>query len=145
MPPAGERLRREGATRPLPDDAIALVPVRNLVLFPGTVIPLTVGRERSRAAAQEATRQQHPLGVLLQNKPDVEDPGPDDLHWVGTTATVLRYITAPDGTHHAICSGQKRFRVLEFLEGYPFLAARIQMIDEPEHVAPTQAASVAAV
>jgi ATP-dependent Lon protease len=134
MPPAGERLRREGATRPLPDDAIALVPVRNLVLFPGTVIPLTVGRERSRAAAQEATRQQHPLGVLLQNKPDVEDPGPDDLHWVGTTATVLRYITAPDGTHHAICSGQKRFRVLEFLEGYPFLAARIQMIDEPEHV-----------
>jgi len=134
MPPAGERLRREGATRPLPDDAIALVPVRNLVLFPGTVIPLTVGRERSRAAAQEATRQQHPLGVLLQNKPDVEDPGPDDLHWVGTTATVLRYITAPDGTHHAICSGKKRFRVLEFVEGYPFLAARIQMIDEPEHV-----------
>ena len=133
-PPAGERLRREGATRPLPDDAIAIVPVRNVVLFPGTVIPLTVGRERSRAAAQEATRLQRPLGVLLQNKPEVEEPGPDDLHWVGTTATVLRYITAPDGTHHAICSGQKRFRILQFLDGYPFLAARVQMIDDPAEI-----------
>ncbi len=109
MPPAGERLRREGATRPLPDDAIILVPVRNVVLFPGTVIPLTVGRERSRAAAQEAARLQRPLGVLLQSKPDVDEPGPDDLHWVGTTATVLRYITAPDGTHHAICRARSAF------------------------------------
>src|SRR5580765_3710373 len=103
-PPVGEPRRRESASRALPEDAIAIVPVRNLVLFPGTVIPLTVGRERSRSAAQEATRLQRPLGVLLQTKPQVEDPGPDDLHWVGTTATVLRYITAPDGTHHAICS-----------------------------------------
>ncbi len=123
---------REIAPRPLPDDAIAIVPVRNVVLFPGTVIPLTVGRERSRAAAQEATRLQRPLGVLLQSKPEVEEPGPEDLHWVGTTATVLRYITAPDGSHHAICSGVKRFRVLQFLEGYPFLAARVQAIDDPE-------------
>src|SRR5215831_10195316 len=133
-PPAGGTRRRETASRPLPEDAIAIVPVRNVVLFPGTVIPLTVGRERSRAAAQEATRLQRPLGVLLQTKPQVEDPGPDDLHWVGTTATVLRYITAPDGSHHAICSGAKRFRVLQFLDGYPFLAARVQTIDDPEQV-----------
>ncbi len=133
-PPQGETRRREGAARPLPDDAIAIVPVRNVVLFPGMVVPLTVGRERSRAAAQEATRLQRPLGVLLQSKPETEEPGPDDLHWVGTSATVLRYITAPDGTHHAICSGVKRFRVLEFLEGYPYLAARVQAIEDPEHV-----------
>jgi ATP-dependent Lon protease len=133
-PASAEAQRRENASRPLPDDAIAIVPVRNVVLFPGTVIPLTVGRERSRAAAQEATRLQRPLGVLLQSKPATEDPGPDDLHWVGTTATVLRYITAPDGSHHAICSGVKRFRVLQFLDGYPFLAARVQTIDEPETI-----------
>ena len=134
IPPVGEARRRETASRVLPEDAIAIVPVRNVVLFPGTVIPLIVGRERSRAAAQEATRQQRPLGVLLQTKPQAEDPGPDDLHWVGTTATVLRYITAPDGSHHAICSGVKRFRVLQFLEGYPFLAARVQTIEDPERV-----------
>src|SRR5947207_5962963 len=125
---------REATSRPLPEDALIIVPVRNVVLFPGMVIPLTVGRERSRAAAQEAARLQRPLGVLLQSKTEVEEPGPDDLHWVGTTANVLRYITAPDGTHHAICSGTKRFRVLQFLEGYPFAVARVQTIEDPEHV-----------
>ena len=119
---------------PLPEDALIIVPVRNVVLFPGMVFPLTVGRERSRAAAQEAARLQRPLGVLLQSKPEVEEPGPDDLHWVGTTANVLRYITAPDGSHHAICKGVKRFRVLQFLEGYPFTVARVQLIEEPERV-----------
>jgi len=124
----------EDASRPLPEDALIIVPVRNVVLFPGMVFPLTVGRERSRAAAQEAARLQRPLGVLLQSKPEVEQPGADDLHWVGTTATVLRYITAPDGLHHAICKGNKRFRVLQFLDGYPFTVARVQLIDDPEHV-----------
>ncbi len=126
----------DGATRPLPDDALIIVPVRNVVLFPGVVFPLTVGRERSRAAAQEAARLQRPLGVLLQSKPEVDEPGADDLHWVGTTASVLRYVTAPDGLHHAICKGIKRFRVLQFLEGYPFLAARVALIDEPDRVEP---------
>src|SRR4029077_5033982 len=99
---------REGASRPLPDDALIIVPARHAVLFPGSVFPLTVGRERSRAAAQEAARLERPLGVLLQNKPDVDLPGPDDLHWVGTTANVVRYITSPDGSHYAICQGVQR-------------------------------------
>ena len=103
VPASAGEPRREAARRPLPEDALIIVPVRNVVLFPGMVVPLTVGRERSRAAAQEAARLQHPLGVLLQSKTDVEEPSPDDLHWVGTTANVLRYVTAPDGLHHAIC------------------------------------------
>ncbi len=115
-------------SRPLPDDAMIIVPVRNLVLFPGAVVPLTIGRKRSVAAAQQAARGQHPIGVLLQRQGDVEDPGPDDLHWVGTTANVVRYITAPDGAHHLICQGEERFRVLEFLDGYDFLVARVQRI-----------------
>ncbi len=132
--PANGQTRREGATRPLPDDALIIVPVRNVVLFPGMVFPLTVGRERSRAAVQEAIRLQRPLGILLQNKPEVDEPGPAELHWVGTTANVVRYITAPDGSHHAICKGIKRFRVLQFLEGYPFTAAQVQLVDAPEQV-----------
>ncbi|HJX20571.1 MAG TPA: endopeptidase La, partial [Steroidobacteraceae bacterium] len=120
----------------MPEDALIVLPVRNVVLFPGMVLPLTVGRERSRAAAQEAVRLQRPLGVLLQSKTDVEEPSPDDLHWIGTTANVLRYITAPDGLHHAICQGLKRFRVLQFLEGYPFPVARVELIDEPDRSDP---------
>ena len=121
---------QEGMARPLPDDALIIVPVRNVVLFPGVVFPLTIGRERSRAAAQEAARLERPLGVLLQSKPDVEVPGPDDLHWVGTTANVVRYMTSGDGTHYAICQGVQRFRVLQFLDGYPYTVARVQLIEQ---------------
>ena len=132
VPTASEQARGEKAARALPDDALIIVPVRNVVLFPGMVYPLTIGRERSRAAAQEAVRLERPLGVLLQSKPETDEPGPNELHWVGTTASVLRYITAPDGTHHAICRGLQRFRVLQFLEGYPFTVARVELIAEPE-------------
>ena len=66
----------EGASRPLPEDAMIILPVRNLVLFPGVILPITIGREMSRAAAQEAARSQRPLGILLQSKPDVDKPGP---------------------------------------------------------------------
>jgi ATP-dependent Lon protease len=129
---AESRNARETATRPLPDDALILIAVRNVVLFPGMVVPLTIDRERSRAAAQEAARLQRPVGILLQSKPEQDLPGPEDLHWVGSTATVLRYITTPDGAHHAICRGIQRFRVLQFLDGYPYLVAKVQLIEAPE-------------
>jgi ATP-dependent Lon protease len=124
----------ESPSRPLPEDAFIILPVRNLVLFPGVVLPITIGRARSRAAAQEAVRSQRAIGVLLQSKPEADEPGPDDLHWVGTTANVLRYVTAPDGSHHLICQGERRFRVLQFLDGYPFQVARVQMIEQTEPV-----------
>src|SRR5258708_32505620 len=121
--PVREAKPKGGApSRPIPDDAMILLPVRNVVLFPGIVAPITVGRERSRAAAQEALRLERPIGILPQNKPDVDEPGPDDVHWVGTMATLLRYITS-DGSHHAIMKGVQRFRGLQFLEGYPFPGA----------------------
>ena len=135
-PGADERRKQEATSRPLPEDALIIVPMRNVVLFPGAVFPLTIGRARSRAAAQEAARLERPLGILLQSKPDVELPGPGDMHWVGTSANVLRYITAPDGAHHVICQGVKRFRVLQFLDGYPFTAARVEFIEESERVDP---------
>ena len=124
----------ETASRPLPDDALIILPVRNVVMFPGAVFPITVGRDRSRAAAQEAVRLERPLGVLLQSKPDVDEPSPDDLHWVGTSASVIRYITTPDGSHHAIARGLRRFRVLQFLDGWPFAVARVQFIEDTQEV-----------
>jgi len=124
------------ALRPLPDDALIVLPVRNLVVFPATVLPIGIGRERSQAAVQEAVRLERPIGVLLQSKPDVDEPGPDDLHWVGTSAAVLRYVTAPDGGHHAVARGLRRFRVLQFLEGWPFTVVRVQYIDDPDRADP---------
>jgi len=122
--------RANGAARPLPEDAIALIPMRNTVLFPGVIAPVTIGREKSVAAAQEAAKYEHQVGFLLQRDPSKDSVGPDDLHWVGTAGHIARYVTAPDGAHHLVVQGQSRFRVLEFLEGWPFLAARVAMVEE---------------
>jgi ATP-dependent Lon protease len=114
----------------LPADTIAVIPVRNMVLFPGVIIPIGIGREMSIAAAQYALRTENSLGVLLQRDPRVDQPGADDLHAIGTLASVLRYVTGPEGAHNIVCQGEQRFRAIEFLPGYPFLAARIERIEE---------------
>src|SRR5215471_11577382 len=113
---------------PLPPDSMILLPVRQLVLFPGIVLPLTIGRKSSIAAAQSAVRNQRPLGVVLQIDPAVEEPTLEQLHRVGTAAQILRYITAPDGTHHAVVQGVRRFRIIEPLHGFPFLVARVGLV-----------------
>src|SRR5258707_1774227 len=116
----------------IPDDALILITTRNLVLFPSTVLPITLGRQRSIVAAQTAIRLNRPVGLVLQREPTIEDPMPVDLHRVGTEANLLRYVTSPDGGHHVICQGEQRFRVVEFLEGYPFFVARIVRVPETE-------------
>jgi ATP-dependent Lon protease len=131
-PAPAETAASAGAARPaLPADAMIILAMRNTVLFPGMVLPLTIGREASVAAAQEAVRTQRPIGLLLQRDPETAETGPADLYEIGTVARVLRYLTAPDGSHNAICQGDQRFRIVEFLEGYPFLAARVELIAEP--------------
>src|ERR1700732_1649886 len=109
---------------PLPPDALIVLPVRQTVLFPGITLPLAIGRPSSIAAAQEAARTERMLGVILQTDSAVDDPKPEQLHRVGTSAQILRYVTAPDGTHHVIAQGVRRFRVLEYLPGLPVVVAR---------------------
>ena len=116
---------------PLPADAVPIVAMRNLVLFPGVVLPVTLGREESIAAAQEAVRTGRKVGLLLQRDPALDKPTAKDLYEVGVLATVVRYITAPDGAHHLICQGESRFRRLEVLRETPFLAARVESLAEP--------------
>ncbi len=120
-----------GSLPPLPPDALIIVPVRNTVLFPGMVLPIAVGRPKSVAAAQQAVREQRQVGILLQRVAEVDDPTALDMHRMGTVANVVRYITAPDGTHHLVCQGEQRFQIVEFLGGWPFLVARVLQIPEP--------------
>lgn len=128
---AGEAGKAREA-RPIPEDALIILPVRNLVLFPGVILPITIGRPKSRMASQEAARLQRPIGVLLQLKPETDDPRPEDLHQVGTAANLLRYVTGPDGSHHLVAQGEQRFRVVHFLDGYDFPVARVERIEMPE-------------
>src|ERR1700728_2909414 len=116
----------------LPAEALIIVPVRNTVLFPGLVLPVTLGRSKSIAAAQQAVRDQRQVGILMQREAEVADPTPLDMHRTGTLANIVRYITAPDGTHHLVCQGEQRFQIVEYLGGWPFFVARVLQIPEPD-------------
>src|SRR5215831_7677611 len=130
--PAGEAAPPAQPHAAIPEDALIIVPMRRMVLFPGMILPVALGRDASIAAAQAAARAKRPIGVLLQRNAEVEKPGADDLCVVGTVATIVRYITTPDGTHHVICQGMQRFRAVEYLDGYPFMVARVARIEEQQ-------------
>jgi ATP-dependent Lon protease len=124
--PAGEQPKAPG----LPEDMLIVLPVRNLVMFPGVVLPVAIKREKTVAGAQEAVRAEAAVGFLLQKDPQTDDPGFDDLHRIGTMASVLRYITGPDGTQHLVCQGERRFRVLDPVGGFPYLVARVEFLSD---------------
>ncbi|HEX5421843.1 MAG TPA: endopeptidase La [Gammaproteobacteria bacterium] len=116
----------------IPEDVLLIVPVRNIVVFPGAVTQIALGRDISINAAAEVVNDGHKLGIVLQRDPEVDVPGPEDLYQIGTTVSVVRYLKAPNGMHHLICQGEQRFRVLDYLSGLPFLAARFDLIAERE-------------
>jgi ATP-dependent Lon protease len=120
-----------GQSVSIPADALIIVAVRNTILFPGMVAPITLGRPQAIAAAQQAVREQRQIGILLQRNAELNEPGPDDLYRVGTVANIIRYLTGPDDSHHVVCQGIQRIRVLDFLPGTPFPAARVLNIAEP--------------
>ncbi len=133
---APEGAKAGTTTKPLPKDALVIIPLRNAVLFPGALSPITVGRSASIAAAQEAVKGELRAGFLLQRDPQKAEVAPSDLYWVGTAGPIVRYITAQEGAHHLVVQGESRFRVLEFLDGWPFLVARVAMVEQPQTQGP---------
>ena len=117
---------------PLPEDALIVVATREAVLFPGAVIPLAATRPATTDALQVAARESRHVAVVLQRDPAVDSPALADLHPVGTEARLLRYLTAADGTHHAILQGIGRVRLAGAVEGAPPLAAHVERIAEPD-------------
>ncbi|SEN27685.1 ATP-dependent Lon protease [Nitrosospira multiformis] len=126
----------------LPQDVIALIPMRNVVLFPHVLTAITVGRARSIAALEHALDPKRPLGIILQKDPAVDEPGQDALFNVGTVVNVVRHLASSDGLRHAVCQGLGRFSIEEMIEDYPFLAARVRLITEPDEVS-TEAEALA--
>ena len=109
-------------------EVIGILPIRSAVAYPGTVMPLAVGRERSKRLITNIEPQKTIFGLVAQKKPDTDDPGPDDLYRVGTAASVLKVIRMPQGSLNIIVHGIARFRVLEFIKEQPYLQARVQII-----------------
>jgi ATP-dependent Lon protease len=114
-----------------PADAFIVVPIRGMVLFPQIVLPIVIGGAGGVAAAQQAVREQRQIVVVLQRDPEKADPAAADMHTVGVVANILRYVTTPAGEHHIICQGAQRFKVAEFVDGWPYLVARGQALSEP--------------
>ncbi len=116
------------------EDVLIILPVSDTVLFPGVVLPIAVTGAAALAAAQEAVRTQRRVGLLLRREAaGAEDGtafGPETLHPIGTAATIVRFITAPDGTHHLIAQGEERFTVLDYVSREPFPVARIEAHQE---------------
>jgi ATP-dependent Lon protease len=109
----------------IPEDVLIIVPVPELVLFPGVVLPVTLSGKHALAAAQEAVRTHRRVGLVLQTETGTE-PDADKLPRIGTAASIVRFVTAGDGTHHLIAQGEERFTLLDYVSREPFLVARIE-------------------
>ena len=109
---------------------LSILPLRNTVLFPGVIIPITIGRDRSIELIKDADKGDKIIGVLAQKDSSVEDPEIKDLNVVGTVAHVLRMLRMPDGNITAIIQGRKRFKLKTIVETDPYFKAEVDEIQE---------------
>jgi len=105
---------------------LSILPIRNNVLFPGVVIPITVGRDKSIKLINDAFKGNRIIGVVSQKKQDLDAPGYDDVHKIGTIAHVVRQLKMPDGSTTIIIQGKKRFEMIGFISDEPYLRAQIK-------------------
>jgi ATP-dependent Lon protease len=117
----------------LPEE-LPLLPLRNSVLFPGVVIPITVGRDKSIQLIKEYYKKKKPIGVIAQKEANVDEPGFDDLYSVGTVAQILKTFQMPDGTTTVIIQGLTRFSVKEILQINPYFKATVAPYEASEAI-----------
>lgn len=111
-------------------DSIPILSVRNTVLFPGVVIPITVGRQRSIKLVKKAQKGDKLIGVCAQINPNNDDPSWDDIYHVGTVAKIIKMIVLPDGNTTIIIQGKNRFKITETLSEDPYFTARVEYLEE---------------
>ncbi len=124
---------------------LPILPIRNIVVFPGTVMPLNVGRPKSKALLDDVMPAEKLIGVITQRNPDTEDPGINDLHPVGVVCTILKLFKLPDGNQSIIVHGLARFRLLQIEQETPFVRGRIEILEEQFVPGPSIEALVASV
>ena len=111
-------------------DMIPILALRNAVLFPGTVYPITIGREKSINLIEDAERRNLFIGAVPQNDLSVEEPSKDDLYQYGTVAKIVKTLEMPDGTITAILQGYSRFEVLDIVEYDPYMVGRVRYLED---------------
>jgi len=125
IPLMSEEEEKELSQSEIPDN-LPILPLKNTVLFPGVVVPITVGRDRSLAMVKEAYESDKTIGVVTQKDEDNEDPSPEDLYKIGTVAQILKLIKMPDGSKSIVIQGKTIFRVTEFTQTDPYFRADVE-------------------
>ena len=120
-----DKINKEKTPKTLP-----ILPLRNTVLFPGVIIPITIGRDKSIKLVKDTYKGNRTIGVLAQKDPNIETPEKDDLNSIGTVAHILKMLRMPDGNITAIIQGRKRFEIEEFVQTDPYFKAKINRLDE---------------
>src|SRR5580658_187800 len=111
-------------------DVLPILPLRNTILFPGVVLPITVGRDKSIVAVKEAYKANKLIGVVGQIDSNIEEPEFKDIFTIGTVAQILRMIKMPDGSTTAIIQGRMRFITNELIQSEPFIKARVEVLQD---------------
>src|SRR4051812_1215690 len=124
---------------------LPILPIRNIVVFPGTVMPLNVGRPKSKALLDEVMPGEKLVGVVTQKNGDVEDPEYADLYTVGVAAVILKLFKLPDGNQSIIVHGLTRFRLLGIDQTQPFATGRIEVLEDVLNPGPQLDALLASV
>lgn len=113
----------------LPEE-LPILPIKNTVLFPGVVIPITVGRQKSVKLVRKAYKGDRIIGVIAQKKDSAEEPMPEDIYKIGTVAKIIKMLVLPDGNTTIIIQGKNRFEAEEFVQEDPFMMAKYKLIKE---------------
>lgn len=111
-------------------DILPILPLRNTVMFPGVVLPITVGRQKSLQLIQEVYRGNRLIGTIAQKDGSIDDPAQADLYQVGTIAQVLKILEMPDGTTSVIIQGKRRFKVQEYIQEFPYFKAKVTPLED---------------
>ncbi len=114
-------------------DEMSVLAMRNTVLYPGVIIPITIGRDKSIKLIREANKKDKTVVVVAQKNPQVEDPAPEDLYSVGTLAKIIRLMRMPDGSSTVIIQGKRRIRIDEFTQVDPFFKAKVSTLSDDEN------------
>jgi ATP-dependent Lon protease len=130
---------RKDEDQPKIPDVLPVLPLRDIVIFPFMIVPLYVSRDRSIKAVDQALAENRMILLAAQKKQDEDEPGPDDIHGVGTVALIMRMLKLPDGRIRVLVQGLSRARILSYDEDLPHLQAHIETVSEPE---PTEASSL---
>ena len=127
LPTADEE--KEMSTSDIPD-SLPILALRNTVLFPGVVLPITVGRDASLRLVKDAFSDDRLIGVVAQKRSETENPAPEDLYDFGTVASILKLIKMPDGTKSIVIQGKRRFKVAQIVQKEPYFTAHVEPVIE---------------